>query len=74
MRTTVNLEEDVIAQVKHYALARSMPTGEAINRLLKQALHRPIGTRLEEGFLVFDLPKDTPIATLEDTLRLEDEL
>jgi hypothetical protein len=74
MRTTVNLDEDVIAQVKHYARARSMPTGEAINRLLQQALHKPLGSRLEEGFLVFNVPEDSPVVTLEHTLRLEDEL
>jgi hypothetical protein len=42
--------------------------------LLKQALRKPLGTRVENGFEVFDLPGDGPTVTLEHTLRLEDEL
>jgi hypothetical protein len=51
-----------------------MPTGAAASYLLQQALNRPLGTRMENGFEVFDVPGDSPVVTLEHTLRLEDEL
>jgi hypothetical protein len=74
MRTTLDIQDDVLEQVKHYAVARSMPTGAAASYLLQQALNRPLGTRMENGFEVFDVPSDSPVVTLEHTLRLEDEL
>lgn len=74
MRTTLDIRDDVLAQVKEYAAARSMPTGAAASFLLNQALNRPLGTRIENGFEVFDVPLDSPVVTLEHTLHLEDEL
>jgi hypothetical protein len=74
MRTTLDIQDDVLEQVKQYAMARSMPTGTAASYLLQQALNRPLGTRMENGFEVFDVPGDSPVVTLEHTLRLEDEL
>jgi hypothetical protein len=74
MRTTLNINDEVLERVKEYAAARSMATGDAASYLLKQALNRPLGTRIENGFEVFDVPDDSPIVTLEHTLRLEDEL
>jgi hypothetical protein len=74
MRTTLNIADEVLEQVKQYAASRSMPTGEAASYLLNQALNKPMGTRIENGFEVFDVPGDSPIVTLEQTLRLEDEL
>jgi len=74
MRTTLNIADEVLEQVREYAAARSMPTGEAASYLLNQALNKPLGTRIEGGFEVFDVPDDSPIVTLEQTLRLEDEL
>ena len=74
MRTTLDIQDEVLEQVKRYAVARSMPTGVAASYLLQQALNRPLGTRVENGFEVFDVPGDSPVVTLEHTLRLEDEL
>ena len=74
MRTTLKIDDEVLEQVKQYAAARSMSTGKAASYLLNQALNKPLGTRIENGFEVFDLPDDSPIVTLEHTLLLEDEL
>ena len=74
MRTTLNIEDTVFEQLKHYAAERTMPAGKAASFLIKQALNRPLGTRIEDGFEVFDVPHDSPIVTLEHTLKLEDEL
>ena len=74
MRTTLDIRDDVLKQVKEYAAARSISNGAAASYLLQQALNRPLGTRTENGFEVFDVPGDSPVVTLEHTLRLEDEL
>jgi hypothetical protein len=74
MRTTLNIDDDVLKEVKRYAAARSMATGAAISYLIERSLSRPLGTRIEDGFEVFDVPSDSPVVTLEQTLRLEDEL
>jgi hypothetical protein len=74
MRTTWNVDEEIVHEVKAYARARTMPAGKAVSVLLKQALQQRLGTRKEGGFEVFNVPEDSPIVTLEHTLRLEDEL
>ena len=74
MRTTWNVDDEVVEDVKEYARARTMPAGKAVSLLLRQALRQPLGTRIENGFEVFDVPGDSPIVTLEHTLHLEDEL
>ena len=73
MRTTLNIDDEVLEQVKQNAAARSMPTGQAASCLLNQALNKPLGTRIENGFEVFDVPGDSPVVTLEHALRIEDE-
>ena len=74
MRTTWNVDDEIVEEIKEYARARTMPAGKAVSYLLKQALRRPLGTRIENGFEVFNVPEDSPVVTLEYTLRLEDEL
>jgi hypothetical protein len=74
MRTTWNVDDEVVEELKEYARERAIPAGKAVSFLLKQALHKPLGTRVENGFEVFDVPEDSPMVTLEHTLRLEDEL
>ena len=74
MRTTFNIEDEVLDQVRNYARERTMPTGRAISTLLKKALKEPIGFRRENGFLVFDVPADSPVVTQEHVQRLIDEL
>jgi hypothetical protein len=74
VRTTWNVDDDVVEDLKEYARARTMPAGKAVSILLKRALHQPLGTRIENGFEIFDVPQDSPIVTLEHTLHLEDEL
>lgn len=74
MRTTLNISDDVLQQVKQFAAARSMPTGAAASFLLKQALNKPLGTRIEDGFEVFDVPEDSPVITQEHVQRLIDDL
>ena len=74
MRTTWNIDDDVLEEVKQYASARTISAGEAATSLLKQSLRRPLGTRVEHGFTVFDVPDDSPVVTQEHVQRMIDEL
>jgi len=74
MRTTWNVDDEVVEEIKEYARSRTIPAGKAVSLLLRQALRRPLGTRIENGFEVFDVPEDSPIVTQEHVQRLIDEL
>jgi hypothetical protein len=74
MRTTWNIDDEILEEVKRYARARSIPAGEAVGHLLKQALQKPLGTRMDNGFEVFDVPDDSPIVTEERVQKLIDDL
>jgi hypothetical protein len=74
MRTTWNVDDEIVEGVKEYALARSISAGEAASQLIRRGLKSGIGIRYEDGIPVFDTPEDSPTVTLEHTLRLEDEL
>jgi hypothetical protein len=73
MRTTLNLDDDVLKQVKAYAQRGSMPLGEAVSRLARRGLKAGLHTRKVHGLTVFDLPADSPSVTYEHVKRLEDE-
>ena len=74
MRTTWNVDDEVVEEVKQYARARSIPAGEAASQLIRRGLKTGIGIRLEQGIPVFDIPDDSPIVTQEHVKRLIDEL
>jgi hypothetical protein len=74
MRTTLNLEEDVLREVKRYADSRSMPLGKAVSDLVRRGLSTPVQTRAVNGIQVVVLPSDTPPVSSEHVKRcLEDE-
>ena len=74
MRTTLNIDDEVLNQVKEYAASRSIPTGEAASQLIRRGLKARLGIRYEQGVPMFDLPDDSPVVTFEHTQRLIDEL
>ena len=73
MRTTLDIRDDILQQVKEYAAARSMPTGEATSILLSRALKQPTPVRQDGHFFVFSPGGETDAVTLEHALRIEDE-
>jgi hypothetical protein len=72
MRTTLDIEDDVLAEVKEYAAARSLSAGEATSVLLKRALKQPTPVRRDGHFFVFSPGEDAEMITLEHALRIED--
>ena len=75
MRTTLNLDDDVMDLLKGYAETRSVPLGKAASQLLRRGLEAPVQTRLVHGFHVVVLPEKSGEVTSEKVKRLlEDEI
>jgi len=74
MRTTLNLDDDVLEMVRQYSEARSVALGKAASELLRKGLSSPTPTRIINGIVVFDVPADSPRITSERVKELESEL
>ena len=73
MRTTLNIDDDVLESVKRYSSARAVSLGRAASDLLRRGLATPVPTRIENGLVVFDLPEGTPTVTTEQVREFEAE-
>ena len=73
MRTTLNIRDDVLRQVKEYAAARSISNGAAASDILERGLNAEVPTKWENGILIFAPGPDSEMITLEHALRIEDE-
>lgn len=75
MRTTLNLDDDVLREAREYADSRSVPLGRAVSDLVRRGLKSPIQTQVVNGFHVVTLPPDSPPVTSERVKKLlEDEV
>jgi hypothetical protein len=73
MRTTLDLDDEVLAAARRIAAARSKSLGQVVSDLARRGLEmRPKITR-KRGFPVFQVPNNAPALTLEDIRRDEDE-
>jgi hypothetical protein len=72
MRTTLTLDNDVFQIVKEYAESRSVALGKAVSELVRRGHAAPRPTRTVNGVQVFDLPADSPVATMRKIQELED--
>ena len=73
MRTTLNLDDDVLSAAKNYAEDRSVALGVAVSELLRRGLTVPRATRIVNGVRVFDLPADSPRVTSKRVREIETE-
>ncbi|HZZ15391.1 MAG TPA: hypothetical protein VFE08_05470 [Candidatus Sulfotelmatobacter sp.] len=75
MRTTLNLDDDVVGRLREYAEQRSMAIGKAASDLVRRGLNAQVQTRLVNGLHVVVLPADSPKISTEHVRRLlEDEI
>jgi hypothetical protein len=75
MRTTLNLDDDVLELLKDYADRRSVALGKAASDLVRRGLTAPVQTRMVNGFHVVVLPANSPKVTSEKIKQLlEDEI
>jgi len=58
MRTTLNIDEDILEIAKSLALTRKISVGEALSDLARKGMNTPVTTRRdpETGWLMFDVP------------------
>lgn len=74
MRTTWNIDECVLDEVKSYAKTRSIPAGQAATELIQKGLQARVPTKWENGLLIFAPGPETEVVTLEQALAFEDAL
>lgn len=64
MRTTLELDDDVVAAARALAGAEGRSLGRVISELARRGLRPPaVGTDEEDGFPVFRLPPGSPPIT-----------
>ena len=66
MRTTLSIDDDVLAAAREIAAAKHIPLGEAVSDLARRGIVK-IGLRTSRsGVLVFDVPDNFPKVTDAD--------
>ncbi len=74
MRTTLDIDDDVLQAVKELAVTRGATTGQVLSSLARQALEPPRGSRRRNGVPV--LPRrqaGAPRPTMKQVNELRDE-
>ncbi|MBI3987909.1 MAG: type II toxin-antitoxin system VapB family antitoxin [Lentisphaerae bacterium] len=75
MRTTLTIDDELLAAARSLARDKSESIGEAVSELIRRGLSATPGVRKaprDSGFPVFSVPSGAPPITLEDVRRAED--
>ena len=73
MRTTVDLEEDVLLAAKEIAKQRRETIGQVLSDLARQALTRQVPVSTKHGLPLFPVRPKAGVVTLEMVNHLRDE-
>ncbi|MEW6756135.1 MAG: hypothetical protein AB1505_34935 [Candidatus Latescibacterota bacterium] len=75
MRTTLNIDDDLLRVARSLARARSVSLGTIVSELARLGLQSRRRTRAasRSGLPVFAVPEDARPITLEDVHKIEDE-
>ena len=73
MRTTLDLEEDVLLAVKEIARMRGTSTGKVLSELARQALSPQDAGTMRNGVPLFPIQSGVSVVTLELVNQLRDE-
>ena len=75
MRTTLNIDDDVLEYAKQISDRRHVSVGEAISQMARDGMERPVELRLDPltGLLVVHHPAGTPVLTSAEVYRLQAE-
>jgi len=74
MRTTVDIEEDVLFAAKEIARQRGITLGRVLSDLARQSLTRKAPTSKKHGLPQFPIQSDAGVVTKELVNKLRDEL
>lgn len=72
MRTTLDLDLDVLQAAKEFAAARGMTAGQAVSELLRKALASPRSAKTRNGVPLLAGSSST-VLTMAEVNRLRDE-
>ncbi len=72
MRTTLDIDDDVLLAVKDAAARERLPVGRMMSKIVRRAL-TPKPAQSRNGVLIFDAKPDAPLMTLDVVNRLRDE-
>ena len=76
MRTTLNLDEDVLGLARSLAEGRKISLGEAVSYLARRGATIRVPLKIRNGFHVFSLDQNAPLFGSEDVraaLEAEDQ-
>ena len=73
VRTTVTLDDDVLALAKRQARLRGQSLGKTLSDLVRRGLTAPTAAQERDGVVMFVLPEDSPAVSTEDVRRLESD-
>jgi len=73
MRTTLQIDDDVLASAKEIASIDGRSIGSVISALARRAL-TPTPISAHAGFPTFDVPPDAPAITSGDVARALEEM
>ncbi len=73
MRTTLTIDDDVLAVARAFAERKGISVGRAVSELARRGYENTAADRGREAGAVFDVPADAKTITTEDVYRaLED--
>lgn len=73
MRTTLDLDLDVIQAAKEIGAARGLSAGQVVSELVRKALASPKTTRVRNGVSLLSRKAGSPPLTMAAVNRLRDE-
>jgi hypothetical protein len=74
MRTTLDIESDVLMAAKEIARQRKTTVGKVVSELARQSLTRVPNASNKNGLPVFPVQPDAGVVTLELVNQLRDEM
>lgn len=73
MRTTIDIEDDVLLAAREIARQRRVSTGKVVSDLARRALAPVLASSRRDGVPLFPIREDGGVVTLELVNRLRDE-
>ena len=73
MRTTLDLDEDVLLAAKELARRQRVSLGKALSELARSALTRQDALQTRNGFPLFPIRTEAQVVTLELVNQLRDD-
>jgi hypothetical protein len=74
MRTTLDIDDDILQAVREIARRKGLTMGQVLSDLSRRALTRSIESDTRNGVPLFPIQADAEIVTLELVNELRDEM